>query len=50
MTGRIRLADVQPEQVTWFWPNHIPAGDPVTPQWFFNGGWIRAARKRAMLG
>jgi AAA domain len=30
MTGRIRLADVQPEQVTWLWPNHIPAGKLVT--------------------
>lgn len=30
MTGRTRIADVQPEQVTWLWPGRIPAGKPVT--------------------
>ena len=30
MTGRTRLADVQPEQVTWLWPGRIPAGKLVT--------------------
>jgi hypothetical protein len=30
VTGRVCLADVEPEQVAWLWPGRIPAGKIVT--------------------